>query len=301
MAKKVTVSKILTSATVQMFLVAGVFFCIGLVVVLSKAAVPGIGLEANSGTLSGNAQSVTDATASKGSAVKFGQSAPSGEYLLFDGFDGTSLRTDLWTAMTRPHRYRNNEEQDYRPSQAKVENGNLVITAFKDATGWHSAELNGKPAFRYAEFEVRMRMDKVGKGTWPAAWLLATTDGWLGGGEIDIMENVNGQNIVHGNLHMGGSVGHWGIGRQYSPVDVTQWHTYKMINTPGHITWWVDGIKRGDYDKSAATAGRNWPFDTHDYYGLLNLAMGGAWPGPTDATTPNPVSLYVDYYSVKKL
>ena len=221
------------------------------------------------------------------------------EYLENEQFNGTSLSGTKWVAKTYGKAYRNNEEQDYRPGQAKVEDGNLVITAVKDSSGWHSGEVESTWQLRYGEYESRMRMSAKGQGIWPAIWLLSGTGGWPGGGEIDIMEAISNNNWVQGTIHAGPS--HWQLYKQFAPFDTTQWHVYKTILAPGKITIFVDNQQYAEFTSAQKPSGATWPFDSNNYYGILNIAMGGEWPGDTTSATPNPVSMYVDYFTVKKL
>lgn len=216
-----------------------------------------------------------------------------------DQFEGATLNESLWEVITYPKGYRNNEEQDYRPSQVSLADGKLQITASRDENGeWHSGEVHSKWAYRYGEFEVRMALSATGKGVWPAAWLMGSTDHWPGNGEIDIFENINGSNTIHGTIHGGGPNGHWQIQRSFVGIDVTQYHTYKIVKQPGVMSWWIDGIKRGEWHQSETPIGSVWPFENYSYFGLLNLAIGGNWPGPSDASTPDTIHMYVDSYIV---
>ncbi|MDF2460919.1 MAG: glycosyl hydrolase family protein [Candidatus Saccharibacteria bacterium] len=220
-------------------------------------------------------------------------------YQVYEHFNGNSLNYGLWEPITYPKAYRNNEEQDYRPTQVGVADGMLQLHAVRDANGqWHSGEVHSKWNYAYGEFEVRMRVSATGPGVWPAAWLMGTVDQWPNNGEIDIIENVNGSPDAVGTIHGGGSRGHWHTPRWHSPVDIRQFHTYKIVKQPGYISWWVDGVKRGEWYRSQTPAGGVWPFENHRNFGLLNLAIGGNWPGPSNASTPN-VTMYVDFFHVK--
>lgn len=221
-------------------------------------------------------------------------------YQVNEQFSGAGLNDSLWQAMTYPAGYRNHEEQDYSPSQVRVANGFLQITASRDSSGqWHSGEVHSKWNYTYGEFEVRLAISATGSGVWPASWLLGTTDPWPYGGELDMMENINGQSTVYGTIHGGGSNGPWQLQHSYSGIDVTKFHTYKLVKQPGYISWWIDGIKQGEWYSSQTPPGGIWPFETHSNFAILNLAIGGDWPGPSTSATPNNITLNVDYYTVK--
>jgi beta-glucanase (GH16 family) len=215
-------------------------------------------------------------------------------------FSGNSLDSSLWQAMTRPKAYRNNEEQDYLPSQAKVANGTLQITANRDSSGnWHSAEVDSKWAYTYGEFEVRMALSATGPGVWPAAWLLGLNDQWPDQGEIDIMEHINSESTIYGTIHGGGSNGFWQLQKAAYGIDVTQFHTYKIVKTPSLISWWIDGAKIGEWTPSQLASGDVWPYENHKNIGILNVAIGGNWPGSSTAQTLDNIILFVDYFTVK--
>jgi len=230
---------------------------------------------------------------------------PQDTYQINEQFSGTSLNSSLWEMFTAPKGYRNNEEQDYSPSQVRVADGSLQITAAKDAQGnWHSGEVYSKWNYTYGEFEVRMALSASGPGVWPAAWLMGTVDDWPSNGEIDMMENINGDSTIYGTIHGGNSQPwqQWSLGAQYSPINVTQFHTYKIVKQPGVISWYIDGVKHAEWHQSdmpAGPYGNVWPFENHRNFGLLDLAIGGNWPQPSNSSTPNPIVMYVDYFTVK--
>ncbi len=225
---------------------------------------------------------------------------PADTFQINEQFSGSSLNNSLWQAMTRAKGYRNNEEQDYLPSQVAVSNGTLQITAHRDASGnWHSGEVNSKWNYTYGEFEVRLALSTTGPGVWPAAWLLGVTDTWPNGGELDMFENINGDNRVYGTLHGGGDTGAWQLQKQATGSNVTQYHTYKIIKQPNSISWWIDGVRQALWTPTQVPGGGVWPFESHANIGILSLAIGGAWPGPSNAGTPSTITMYVDYFTAK--
>jgi beta-glucanase (GH16 family) len=206
----------------------------------------------------------------------------------------------------------NNELQWYLPNSAQLENGNLVITARDEVSNgktYTSARLHTRDrfAFRYGRVEARIRLP-AGQGIWPAFWLLPQDNvygGWAASGEIDIMEAVNlgvaGDNTVHGTIHYGGAApGNVQSGVAYVvPTDAAaNFHVYAIEWDPAEIRWYVDSVlyaMKNDWESTVAPFPA--PFDQH-FYLLLNVAVGGNWPGSPDASTEFPVTMEVDYVRV---
>jgi len=157
----------------------------------------------------------------------------------------------------------------------------------------------------YGRFEARMRVP-YGQGTWPAFWMLGDTAGqpnWPTSGEIDIMEEVGSDpQTVDGTIHGPGFVDN-GIERRTTlpgrAVLADGFHTYGVEWSPSAITWTLDGKSYGTVHRATLTSTQRWVFD-HGFYLLLNLAIGGAMPGPPDARTPFPSTLLVDSVRVYK-
>ncbi len=206
----------------------------------------------------------------------------------------------------------NNELQWYLPDSALLENGNLVITAREETSNgkdYTSARIitRDRFAFRYGRVEARIRLPG-GQGLWPAFWLLPQDfayGGWAASGEIDVLEAVNlgvrGNNTVHGTIHYGGE---WPSntytgGAYVVPTNVTtDFHVYAVEWDPTEIRWYVDGVMYLMQNAWSSTgAPFPAPFD-QNFYILLNVAVGGNWPGSPDASTVFPVTMEVDYVRV---
>jgi hypothetical protein len=122
--------------------------------------------------------------------------------------------------------------------------------------------------------------------------------GWPNSGEIDVMENVGFEpNTVHGTIHGPGYSGSGGIGASYGGSTFSEgFHAYSADWSPNQIKWYVDGNlyqtrTPGDLDDN------RWVFD-HKFFLVLNLAVGGDWPGNPDSSTQFPQQLVVDYVHV---
>ncbi len=253
--------------------------------------------------------------------------APPGWTLVWsDEFEGEQIDSSKWQHEVNCWGGGNNEQQCY-VADAKnsfVRDGALHIVALADSPQgsiggpggdqtivslpYSSARLNTKEtaSFTYGRFEARIRLPQ-GQGLWPAFWMLPTDDiygGWAASGEIDIMEAVNTSptlNEVHGTLHYGDSwPGNWHSGEPYSPplfVGDT-FYTYAAEWEEGEIRWYVDDVHfltQNDWN----TKGHPFPapFDQR-FHLLLNVAVGGAWPGPPDASTTFPQTMLVDFVRV---
>ncbi|MYF68769.1 MAG: glycoside hydrolase family 16 protein [Proteobacteria bacterium] len=206
----------------------------------------------------------------------------------------------------------NDELQWYLTDSALLENGRLVITARRESQNGYdytSARLHTRSrfAFRYGRIEARLRLPG-GQGLWPAFWLLPQEDTygtWAASGEIDIMEAINlggtGGNTVFGTLHYGGeSPDNVFSGNEYVvPGSATdEFHLYALEWDPTEIRWYVDDVLYAMQNFwHTASADYPAPFD-QPFYILLNVAVGGRFPGAPSPGTVFPVTMEVDYVRV---
>lgn len=232
----------------------------------------------------------------------------------FDGPAGAAVDSSKWQIETGDNV--NNHERQYYTSGNKNAaldgQGHLVITARRENPAnyqcWYgtcqytSARLNtaGKFTAQYGHVEARLKVPR-GQGMWPAFWMLGTPVNWPDSGEIDIMENVGFEpSTVHGTIHGPGYSGSGGIGAAYSLPNgqafADAFHTFAIDWAPDSITWSVDG---NVYQRRtpADLGGRTWVFNK-PYFLILNLAVGGYWPGDPDGSTVFPQQLVVDHVSV---
>lgn len=230
----------------------------------------------------------------------------------FNQPDGSAPDPAKWVYDIGASGWGNNEWEYYtsRTNNARIENGQLVIEARKESyqdSDYTSARLKtqGKASWTFGRIEARMKLPR-GQGIWPAFWMLGTnipTAPWPNCGEIDIMENIGKEpGIVHGTVHGPGYAGGaQGIGSPYSlPGSVAfadDFHVYAVEWTTNEIKWFVDGRQYFSVTPASLPRGAKWVF-TQPQFILLNLAVGGYWPGYPDGTTTFPQRLLVDYVRV---
>ncbi len=198
-----------------------------------------------------------------------------------------------------------NEELEYYTSRAEnviVQNGVLKIKAIKEiysGSAYTSARLlsKGKFAFTYGKIEVRAKIP-AGVGTWPAIWMLGSNisaAGWPGCGEIDIMEHRGSElNKIFGTLHYPGrSGGNADGGTKMISNSSTEFHIYT-------VDWSASSIKIYADNQLYHTVANsdNIPFN-HDFFFILNVAMGGTFAGSVDPLFTN-ATMEVDYIRVYK-
>jgi beta-glucanase (GH16 family) len=230
----------------------------------------------------------------------------------FDGPAGTPPDSARWTHQVGGDGWGNKELQDYTdsPDNAALDGaGNLLITARAQPTGanaYTSARLTTDGLFShlYGRFEARLKLVN-GQGLWPAFWLLGDdfdTVGWPSSGEIDIVEQ-NGANVmtVSGSVH-GPEL--------FAPIDVPStgflpvpggdddgFHVYAVEWDPDSVVFLVDDTPYFKITPARRSSAAKWVFD-HPFFIILNLAVGGLFPGAPNATTPLPQALTVDYVRV---
>jgi|SRR5579864_807431 len=211
-----------------------------------------------------------------------------------------------------------NQELEYYTNHKKnayIKNGNLVITARREKTKapdattrqYTSARLKTLGLFSqtYGRFEARMKIPK-GQGMWPAFWMMGDDVdkvGWPTCGEIDVMENIGKEPAtVHGSLHGPSSTGSTSDATKILSLPAGQnladdFHIYAVEWEPGTVRFYLDSTLYATFDQSQWLAGGKWVFD-HPFFLLLNVAVGGDWPGPPDNTTKFPQRMLVDYVRV---
>ncbi|HEX8188249.1 MAG TPA: glycoside hydrolase family 16 protein [Pyrinomonadaceae bacterium] len=239
----------------------------------------------------------------------------------FDGPAGSPVDGTKWVAeVGNGSNGWGNHQREYDTNSTKNAStdgaGNLVITAHRETLGkkyrcWYgecqytSARLKTQGKFEqaYGRFEARIRLP-YGQGIWPAFWMLGAniqTAGWPACGEIDIMENIGREpSIVHGTIHGPGYSGAAGIGAPYALTAGAfsdAFHVFAVEWEPNQIRWYVDGNLYQARTPADLPPGSAWVFD-HPHFVLLNLAVGGYWPGDPDTTTVFPQKMYVDYVRV---
>jgi beta-glucanase (GH16 family) len=234
----------------------------------------------------------------------------------FDGANGSGVDPTKWTMETGGNGWGNSELETYtsRTQNAFLNNGSLVINALKETfTGtdgitrnYTSARLKTQTKFEqaYGRFEARARIP-FGQGLWPAFWMLGndiSTSGWPACGEMDIMENIGREpSTVHGTMHGPGYSGGNGLSAAYTlPAGKNfsdDFHTFAVEWEPNVARFYVDGILYKTRTPADLPAGSKWVFD-HPFFIILNVAVGGTWPGSPDSTTVFPQTMRVDYVRV---
>ncbi len=237
---------------------------------------------------------------------------PAGWTLVWnDEFTDPAINRRNWGFATGGNGFGNSERQHYtdRPENAYIEAGNLVIEARAEryrGNDYTSAKLQTLVLadWLYGRIDIRAQMPS-GQGIWPAFWMLPSRGmygNWPNGGEIDIMELLGHEpETVYGTLHYADASGHQLSGTSYTLDEGTfadAFHTFTLIWEPESIRWYVDGrLYQEQTEWSTTIADYPAPFD-QNFYLILNLAVGGNWPGYPDATTEFPQRLLIDYVRV---
>jgi beta-glucanase (GH16 family) len=230
----------------------------------------------------------------------------------FNDGKGTAVDSSKWNLVNKGDGFGNNELEFYtnRTDNAAMDgNGFLVITAKKEAylgRDYTSARLesNGKFERAYGRVEARIKIPR-GQGIWPAFWMLGNNIGsvsWPTCGEIDIMENIGKEpSIVHGSLHGPGYSGGNPLGAAYTLPNgekfADAFHVFAIEWETNVIRFYVDDHLYETRTSADVPANAKWVYD-HPFYILLNVAVGGQWPGSPDGTTTFPQTMTVDYVRV---
>jgi beta-glucanase (GH16 family) len=230
----------------------------------------------------------------------------------FNGPDGSSPDPAKWKFDLGGNGFGNHELESYtaRPENVVERGGNLIISEVKeDYTGadgiarpYTSGRIETKGLFAqaYGRIEARLKLP-VGKGIWPAFWLLGDADPkvkWPAMGEIDIMEAIGDPHTIYSTLHGPGYSGSDGISKKFPLPDGAAidngFHVYAVEWAPNDLKFYFDGDLIAERTPADLPRGATWVYE-HPFFVILNVAVGGAWPGNPDATTPFPQQMLVDY------
>lgn len=229
-----------------------------------------------------------------------------------DEFPGDSVDTNKWSFTIGGGGFGNNEQQYYTDSteNAYIENGCLVLNAIQESNGeenYTSAKLSSTSSWTYGRYEFRAKLPG-GTGLWPAIWMLPKDINVYGGewpicGEIDIMEYMGSdRDTVLGTLHYGNpwvyNTGYYDINGSFED----DFHDFALEWLPGEFRWYVDGnlyqIQQDWYSAdSSGTYSYPAPFD-QEFYLMLNLAVGGFFPGDPNPADWTSTKFYIDYVRV---
>lgn len=234
----------------------------------------------------------------------------------FNGPVGSGPDTHKWDFDIGGGGWGNQELESYtnRLDNAIIADGKLVIKAIKEnytgpdgiAREYTSARIKtrGKFTQAYGRFEARIKIP-YSQGIWPAFWMLGEDIDqvdWPACGEIDIMENIGREpSIVHGTIHGPGYSGANGLGAPFSFRDqrrfADDFHIYAIEWEPGVVRFYVDDNLYSTRKPADLPSGTRWVYD-HPFFMILNVAVGGSWPGSPDSTTVFPQTMQVDYVRV---
>ncbi|HTJ47661.1 MAG TPA: glycoside hydrolase family 16 protein [Kofleriaceae bacterium] len=227
----------------------------------------------------------------------------------FDGPAGSPVDAGKWGFDTGGGGWGNAELEYYtnRTDNVRLDgHGHLEIVARAEQYGgrdYTSGRINtgGRFTQAYGRFEARIRLPQ-GQGIWPAFWTLGDDiggSGWPQCGELDVMEAVIDFRVCHGSAHGPGYSGAGGLTAAYqaSASLADDFHVYAIEWEPGEVRWYVDDVMYERRTPNDLPPGTPWVYD-HPFFVILNVAVGGNWPGPPDGSTQFPQTMVVDHVRV---
>lgn len=237
----------------------------------------------------------------------------------FNGPVGSYPSAANWTYDLGAGGWGNNEQETYTNTNATVVADSsatdglaLDIASSKSGSTYYSSRIKtqGLHSFQYGYIECRAKVPPGGsnyQGYWPAFWTLGTDitkSGWPACGEDDVMEHLCGTqpNAIYQTLH--GKVAHgngsWSNGVTYTGRSDfgLAYHTYGVLWVQNSITFYVDGVQDGaPITPTTISKTNTWEFNKPEFL-ILNLAIGGNWPGNITSSTVFPAHFLIDYVRV---
>ncbi len=231
----------------------------------------------------------------------------------FDGPAGGALPEGDWDVADGGGGFGNNELEVYTPRPQNVSTtgwGTLALTALAEqasgddgTTGaYTSGRIQTVPAFLYGHIEARIKVP-AGSGLWPAFWAIGQySDGveWPAVGEFDVMETTNKATGLSANVHGPDGNGDPYQVRADQPIDgslAADWHVYSVDWTQDDLSFAIDGNEFHSVDRADLQPGQQWVFD-HPFNLVLDLAVGGDWPGTPEGDSAFPATMQVDWVRV---
>jgi len=230
-----------------------------------------------------------------------------GKLIWEENFDGMTLNESVWNyelgnGCPNVCGWGNNELEVYTKMNHELKNGNLIITAKQEGDHYTSTRITtaGKKEFKYGYIEARAKLP-VGKGIWPAFWMLGSNigkAGWPLAGEIDILEYVGKEpDMVYTTLHTKANHGENASSKKTEFKNIEEgYHVYAINWTKDSIEFYVDGKSVYTFAPSAKPE-EVWPFN-QPFYFIVNVAVGGNFGGPAVDNSIFPQEFFVDYIRV---
>jgi len=228
-----------------------------------------------------------------------------------DEFSGPSVDLTNWGYDLGGGGWGNSELETYTSTNAFIQNGELVISAVKQSNGTYTSsrmKTQGKHSWKFGKIAARIRLP-YGQGIWPAFWMLGdniTTVGWPKCGETDIMEMIGGgenrDDTIYGTIHWDQNNSHQSVGSGPHELPDPQffyqdYHVFELEWSSTVMIWRLDSVEyfRASIDPAQFPTREEFQLP---FFIILNVAVGGTWPGNPDATTLFPQSMYVDWVRV---
>lgn len=224
-----------------------------------------------------------------------------------ENFDGNELDTTVWSKIPRPkHVSPWNKYMSPHDTLYSVSNGKLTLWGIRNTVAPNDTApyltggvySKGKKTFGLGKIEIRAKLNGA-QGAWPAFWMLTDEKPYPQGGEIDIMEHLNFEDIVYHTVHS-----HYTINLEEkepgkggsSPINLDEYNVYTLERYQDSIVFYVNDNKaeRFVYPRIETDKEGQFPFADHEFYLLLDMQLGGDWVG---AINPDdlPVNMSIDW------
>jgi beta-glucanase (GH16 family) len=220
-----------------------------------------------------------------------------------ENFDGNSLDETIWSKIPRGTSDWDNYMSSYDALYA-VKEGNLILRGMNNTvlpndtapfiTGGVFSQ--GKKTFGLGRLEIRAKLNGA-KGSWPAFWMLTDEAPYPDGGEIDIMEHLNYDNIVYQTVHSHYTIN---LGMKTppngssGPIDLNDYNVYVVEKHADSLCFFVNDTHTFTYPRIQTDKEGQFPFADYRHYLLLDMQLGGRWVGAV-ASEDLPVEMHIDW------